>query len=143
MRISTRTRYGLRAMADLAAHYKDRPVLIKEIAGRQKISAKYLEHIMLALKKAGLVESISGAKGGYFITKKPSSITAFDIVKALEGSLALVPCIDHKEICDRSSHCSVRSLWIETKKAMADILTRTTLKDLAENKAGREFFYHI
>ncbi len=140
MKVSTRTRYGLRAMVDLAVYYKGVPVFIKEIAKRQNISHKYLEHIMLALKKAGLVESLSGAKGGYLLTKKPADITAFDIVKVLEGSLAPVPCMDHKKMCNRSAVCSVNNLWYKVRKAMVDILRSTTLQDIAENKKAKDFY---
>jgi len=143
MKISTRTRYGLRAMADLAIHYKEKPVLVKDIARRQNISDKYLEHIMLALKKAGLVESISGARGGYLLTRELSSINALEIVNALEGSLSPVPCIDHKDICKRSGTCKVRNLWARIRKSMEEILSSTTLEDLSENKKEKEFFYHI
>jgi Rrf2 family transcriptional regulator, cysteine metabolism repressor len=143
MKISTRTRYGLRAMADLAINYKEKPVLVKDIAKRQNISDKYLEHIMLALKKAGLVESISGARGGYLLTRDISSINALEIVNALEGSLAPVPCINHKDICKRSETCKVRTLWGRVRKSMEEILSSTTLEDLSENKKQKEFFYHI
>ncbi|HNS31406.1 MAG TPA: Rrf2 family transcriptional regulator [bacterium] len=143
MKISTKTRYGLRAMVDLVVNYRGMPVLIKEIARRQNISDKYLEHIMLALKKAGLVESVSGSGGGYFITRDPATITAFDIVKVLEGSLAPVPCIDSDNICGRSARCSVSNLWFRVREAMVGILNSTTLKELAENKNKREIFYHI
>ncbi len=132
MKISTRTRYGLRAMADLASNYRGSPIQVREIAERQGISGRYLEHIMLALKKAGLVESISGAGGGYLLTRDASSITAFEIVRALEGSLSPVPCVDHMNICARSAGCRVSRLWERVRKSMVDTLDSTTLAELAE-----------
>ncbi len=136
MRVSTKTRYGLRAMVDLAIHYRGRPVLIREIAKRQKISTNYLEQIMLSLKKAGIVESISGARGGYILIKRPSEIKVFNIVKVLEGSISPVPCIDHK-ICEREDVCLARNLWLKVKKSIKDVLVSITLKDLTEEK-GRK-----
>ncbi len=144
MRFSTKTRYGLRAMIDLAIHYKGKPVLIREIAERQKISDKYLEQIMLSLKKAGLVESISGARGGYMLTKNPADIKALAIVEILEGSLAPVPCVDHGGICKRESACTARELWLRVKKSVNDTLNSFSLKDLTENRQGKKgMFYQI
>jgi Rrf2 family transcriptional regulator, cysteine metabolism repressor len=134
MKVTTKTRYGLRAMVDLAKHYKGKPVLVREIAKRQKISNNYLEQIMLSLKKAGLVESISGARGGYILIKRPAEIKIFNIVKVLEGSISPVPCIDHREICKQEDDCSARSLWLKVKKSIKDVLTSITLKDLTEEK---------
>lgn len=144
MRFSTKTRYGLRAMIDLAIHYKGTPVLIREIAERQKVSGKYLEQIMLSLKKAGLVESIAGAKGGYMLTKKPSEIKALHIVEVLEGSLSPVPCADHGEICKEKDSCPARGLWLKVKKSVKDVLNSVSLKDLAEDKPKKKgMFYQI
>lgn len=138
MKLSTKTRYGLRAMVDLAVHYKNKPVLIREIAKRQKISENYLEQIMLSLKKAGLVESISGAKGGYILTKKPADINTFSVAEVLEGSFSPVPCIDHKGLCEREKNCSTRDLWLKVQKSIKDVLNSTTLKDLIEKKAEKK-----
>jgi Rrf2 family protein len=131
-------------MIDLAIHYKGEPVLLREIAERQKFSGKYLEQIMLSLKKAGLVESISGAKGGYMLTKKPSEIKALHIVEVLEGSLSPVPCADHGEICKEEAACPARELWLKVKTCVKDVLNSVSLKDLAENKPKKKgAFYQI
>jgi|LSQX01.3.fsa_nt_gb Rrf2 family protein len=146
MKISTRTRYGLRAMIDLALNYKDTPIFVKDIAKRQNVSYQYLEHIMLALKKAGLVSSLSGAKGGYMLKKKPADITAYDIVTVLESSLSPVPCLDTDESCNQHYECKAGYLWKRIKKSIEEILLSTTLKDMAENnekEKKREIFYHI
>ncbi len=138
MKISTRTRYGIRAMVDLAANYRNKPVLIREIAKRQKISVNYLEQIMLSLRKAGLVQSMSGAKGGYILTRKPGDIRVTGIVEVLEGSLSPVPCIDHEELCGRVKNCPARNLWVRVRKNIKGVLDSTTLKDLVENTAGKK-----
>jgi len=144
MRFSTKTRYGLRAMIDLAIHYKGKPVLIREIAERQKVSDKYLEQIMLSLKKAGLVESVSGARGGYMLTKNPADIKALTIVEILEGSLSPAPCVDHGGICERENTCTARELWLKVKKSVKDVLNSASLKDLTEDKQKKKgMFYQI
>ncbi len=144
MRFSTKTRYGLRAMIDLAIHYKGKPVLVREIAARQKISDKYLEHIMLSLKKSGLVESISGARGGYMLTKNLARIKALDIVEVLEGSLSPVPCTGRGATCGRETICSARELWLKVKESVQDVLASVTLKDLADDRGKkRGMFYQI
>ncbi len=143
MKLSTRTRYGLRAMIDLTVYYQSIPILIKDIAKRQNISPRYLEHIMLSLKKGGLVRSVSGAKGGFMLQKPPSDITVLDIVTILEGPLNFVPCLENTDNCDRATYCSVRELWNKMKITMTNTLKSTTLKELVENKKKREIFYQI
>lgn len=132
MKLSTKTRYGVRAMIDIAENYSGKPVLVKEIAARQDISEKYLEHIMLELKKAGFVESISGAKGGFVLKKNPEQIKMIDIVVALEGNLSIVSCVEDKNFCSSSSFCVARDLWVKVKKEMEKVLEGVTLKELAE-----------
>ncbi len=92
---------------------------------------------MLSLKKAGFVESISGARGGYILIKRPAEIKIFNIVKVLEGSISPVPCIDHKKMCKQEAHCSTKSLWMKVKKSIKDVLTSITLKDLTEEKSRK------
>jgi len=138
MKLSTKTRYGVRAMVDLAAHYRNKPVLIREIAERQKISVNYLEQIMLSLRKAGLVESISGAKGGYILTKKPENIKVTGIVEVLEGSFSPVPCIDHSNLCGREKNCPARNLWLKVQRSIRNVLDSTSLKDLLDNTVEKK-----
>ena len=92
MKLSTKGRYGLRAMIDLARYSEKEPVSIGSVAARQEISERYLEQLVALLKKAGLVKSIRGASGGYVLAKKPSEISVGDILRALEGSLEPVKC---------------------------------------------------
>jgi len=134
MKFSTRTRYGVRAMLDLAFHYSGKPVLVKDIAKRQNISEKYLEHIMIILKKAGFVQSISGAKGGYILAKCPGEIKLSELVEVLEGSLAPVMCVDHKELCSKSDLCCVREVWVKVKERILGMLDSITLDDLVRKQ---------
>jgi len=134
MKFSTKTRYGIRAMLDLAIHYKNKPVMVKEIAKRQKISEKYLEHIMLELKKAGFVQSISGAKGGYILAKDPSEVKLSELVEILEGSFAPVMCVDHKSLCPEGEKCSVREVWAKVKEGIKKVLDSITLSDLIKRE---------
>jgi len=137
MRFSTRTRYGVRALIDLGLYYKGRPVLVKEIAKRQGISERYLEHIMLALKKAGFLRSIKGGKGGYALLRLPEEIKIKDVVMALEGPLSPVECVERKELCERSNLCAARELWCRMRDEMLKILDRTTLKELIERQKAK------
>lgn len=138
MKLSTRGRYGIRALLELALHPGDGPMLIKDIATRQEISEHYLEQIVIALKAAGLVKSIRGAKGGIILAKTPSQIRLSDALQVLEGSTALVECVDDARACSRSPFCVTRDIWVEIKKAMNGVLESTTLKDLVERQKKKE-----
>jgi Rrf2 family protein len=130
MKLSTRLRYGLRALVDLAAYYGKDPQLIREIARRQEISQSYLEQIVIALRAAGLIKSVRGAKGGLMLARAPSSIPLAEVVDALEGSFALVECVDEPNTCNRAPDCATRGLWIELKNAMDGVFKGKTLQDL-------------
>jgi len=136
MKLSTKVRYGTRAMLDLAAHYGNGPVLSKDIARRQEISLKYLDRIFSSLKVAGLVKSLRGAKGGFILNAAPAKITVSQIVEALEGPLELVECINNKNFCHRVNACVMHDIWYELGKAMEVVLKTTTLEDslIRENK---------
>lgn len=130
MKLSTKSRYGARAMLDLALHYRDKPVLLKDIAIRQEISLKYLDRILSSLKAAGLVKSLRGARGGFTLTKPPAKITINEIVEALEGPLELVECVNNKDFCHRINICVTRDIWSELGKVMGTVLKTTSLEDL-------------
>ena len=130
MKLSTKVRYGTRAMLDLAIHYGNGPVLLKDIAKRQEISLKYLDRILSSLKTTGLVKSLRGAKGGYVLNKPPPKITVSQIVEALEGPLELVECVTNKDYCRRVKFCVMHDIWYELGKAMEVVLKTTTLEDL-------------
>src|SRR3974390_3271210 len=113
MRLSTRSRYGTRLMVDRAQHYQDGPIHLAHVAERQGISVKYLEQIIIPLKKAHYIQSLRGPKGGYILARAPEEITVGEIVALLEEGASLVECSDHDESCDRSSTCLTRHLWKE------------------------------
>jgi len=138
MKLSTKGRYGIRAMIDLALYYGQGPILLKDIAKRQEISKKYLEHIITSLKVAGLVRSIRGAHGGYILARPPAQIKLSQIIKVLEGSLAPVECVDNPEFCSRIEVCLTIGVWREIKRAMDKVLGSISLKDLVEQQRREE-----
>jgi Rrf2 family protein len=139
MKISTKTRYGLRAIIELAENYKGEPVKVEEIAKRQNISEKYLEHIMLQLKKSGFIESVQGARGGFILVKDPEEIKIIDIVLSLEGNISPVFCIDNPKLCKFSDFCSSREIWKGLKDKIYEFLSSIKLSDvikLSKKKKG-------
>ncbi|MGD8399838.1 MAG: Rrf2 family transcriptional regulator [Bacillota bacterium] len=133
MRISTRAEYGLRAMLDLAEHYRQAPITLRSIAARQGISESYLEQLIAVLKKAGLVESVRGAQGGYVLACDPGRIKISVIFTCLEGPIAPVDCVrDHQPAgeCRNSQKCAVQLLWLKLSQSMEAVLETTTLADL-------------
>ena len=134
MRLSTKGRYGARAMLDLALNSGKGPVLLRDIAKRQEVSEKYLEHSITTLRKAGLVRSIRGARGGYMLAKSPSQIRLSEIMEVLEGSMAPVECVDDPQVCQRAQLCVTRDIWAEMKEAIDNILESITLQDMVERQ---------
>lgn len=140
MRISTKGRYALRLMLDLALNDTGEPVRIKEISERQGISNKYLEQIISSLTKAGFVRSLRGPQGGYRLTKRPDQYTVGMILRLMEGSLAPVACLDDEEnLCEREDNCVTLILWKKLDAAIKGVVDTVTLGDMVEwyrNKAG-------
>jgi Rrf2 family protein len=134
MKLSTKGRYGVRLMLDLAAHYGEGPVLLREISRREDISEKYLWHLINPLKSVGLIHATRGAHGGYVLAKAPFKITIKDIIEVVEGPLCLVDCVEKPSTCKRSSFCIARDLWGEASKALATTLETTTLAALVERQ---------
>lgn len=134
MKISTRARYGTRAMLDLALHHGEGSVLVKDIAERQQISGRYLEQLLFTLKLAGLVRSSRGTRGGFILAKPPSEIKLLHVVEALDGSIAPVACVDEPELFARSQYCATRDVWVELKNAARQVLESITLEELAERQ---------
>lgn len=134
MRISTKGRYALRLMLDIAIHStKDKPVSIKDIAARQDISDKYLEQIISVLNKSGYVRSIRGAQGGYVLTKEPKEYTVGMILRLTEGSLAPVACVEENAApCDRVDSCATVMVWRKLNAAISEVVDNITLEDLLE-----------
>ena len=138
MKISTKGRYALRMLIDLAEHQNDGFIALKDIAERQGISKKYLEQIIGKLTKAGLVESVRGAKGGYHLTRSDEEITVEDILKATEGSLAPVACAEDEGRCQNYCDCVTSFIWTEIYKATISVVSSITLRDLAERSCTIE-----
>jgi Rrf2 family protein len=138
MKLSTRTRYGTRALLDLARHQGEKPVQLKEIAQRQGISLHYLEHIITPLVGAGIVRSIRGARGGIQMSKRPEQIKLSEVVALLEGAIAPVDCVTAPESCKRSDSCVTRDIWSEMKNAIDKTLDSVTLQDLVERERDKE-----
>jgi len=130
MKLSTRSRYGTRILIDLASYLGKGPVQISEISNRQKIPAKYLEQLIRPLKKADLVTSVRGAKGGHMLAKMPGEITLGEIVRIFEAQSDLVECIGYPEKCPVSEDCKVRLAWQDATRAMYKSLDATTIADL-------------
>lgn len=148
MKISTKGRYGLRLMIDLVAnsdgHVK---VSLHQVAGRQDISEKYLWQIANSLKTAGLISAIPGAKGGFILNKKPEDISLADILEAVEGKLALAPCVKTSDVCSRSVACVARDVWKDLNSKLNDVFKSVSLKDVVEKQsnmmAGAPLVYNI
>ncbi|MFC1918998.1 RrF2 family transcriptional regulator [Chloroflexota bacterium] len=138
MKLSTRGRYATRALLDLALQQGDGPATLKDIAGRQQISLRYLEHLVTPLIAAGIVRSSRGPKGGVSLAKHPGEIRLSEVIQLLEGSITPAECVDHPEICNRSESCVTRDIWSELKKAMNNVLESTTLQDLIERQEKKQ-----
>lgn len=133
MKISTKGRYALRIMIDLAQHPGAEAVSLRDIAERQEVSAKYLELIVSVLNKAGFVNSTRGKSGGYRLARDPGEYTVGSILKLTEGSLSPVACLENRQCtCNRSSHCETLPLWLNLDKLIDDYLESVTLKDLVD-----------
>lgn len=136
--ISTKGRYALRVMIDIAIHSDEKYISLKDISARQEISVKYLEQVIALLNKAGFLQSMRGNNGGYRLTKKPSEYTAGDILRAAEGTLAPIACLRNEfNSCERQNSCSTISFWQNYYKTVNDYVDSVTLQDLAFGEAGR------
>lgn len=135
MKLSTKGRYALRAMVDLAAHSEDGPVPRKEIAARQDISPHYMEQLFAKLRDAGLIEAIRGPGGGYLLAKAPDQITAGEVVRAVEDILAPVPCLgpNPDQQCERAAKCPTRRIWKELGERVSEYLDSMTVAELCED----------
>lgn len=131
MKISTKGRYALRMMADLAAHSGESVVALKDIAERQSISKKYLEQIVPLLNRAQLLRTNRGYKGGYTLSKDPSEYTVGEILRVTEGDLAPVTCLQSGSVCERRSECATLHIWEGLYKVVSEYLDGITLLDVA------------
>lgn len=137
MKLSTKGRYGTRALMDIALHREEGPVPLRDIAEREQISLPYLEHLIAPLIEGGIIRSARGIGGGVSLIKSPQEIRLSEVIGLLEGSLALVKCVDNPKACNRSEFCVTRDIWRELKAAMDGVLESTTLQDLVERQKGK------
>lgn len=158
MKLSTKTRYGVRALFDMAFHAGTLSVQVKDISRRQDISQRYLEQIFQDLKKAGLLRSKRGPQGGYSLARPPAQITLLDIVSVTEGGLSLIDCAGEGEStkgnctpCDRMNQCATQSVWAEAGRHLEAYFASVTLKDVCdkarslglERELDHRFMYFI
>jgi Rrf2 family cysteine metabolism transcriptional repressor len=148
MKISTKGRYGLRAMMDIAMHAQNGlPVFLPDIARRQDISGKYLEQIFSTLHGAGLLNTVRGRKGGYLLTQPPDKIRLKDIITVLEGPCTLVDCVADQAVCPKTGKCAARDIWTLLSNKMDELLSGFTLADLVrmqnEKVEKQPSMYHI
>jgi Rrf2 family cysteine metabolism transcriptional repressor len=138
MKISTKIRYGTRAMLELATQYGKGPVELREIAKKENISPKYLEQVIIPLRTGGLVKAIRGSKGGYSLAKPPSEICLNDLIEILEGPLNLIECLSDPTACRKVTSCVTRDIWKEVSEAIYKIFNSITLEDMVNRKREKE-----
>ncbi len=138
MKISTKGRYALKVMSDLARHNNGECVKVKDIAARQDISEKYLEQIIATLNKAGYVKSVRGAQGGYMLTRAPEEYTVGMVLRLMEGSIAPVACAEDDGDCDKCDTCETLGVWKELYQAINQVVDGVTIADLAAKSQGKE-----
>ena len=132
MKLSTKGRYGVKAMVELAINYGGAPLSIKTISKRQNISEYYLEQLFSPLRKAKLITSIRGAQGGYVLSREPKDITVAEIMYVLEGPIEIAECIDGVS-CDNLDCCATRLLWAKIKNSIDDVMKSVTLQDIVND----------
>ena len=138
MHVSTKGRYGLRILLDVAVHEKQGPVALRDISRRQQISQKYLWQVINPLKLAGLLRATRGAHGGYVLAKSPTQISIRDIVEILEGPVSVVGCVQSPGTCDRSATCTARGAWSEVEAKIKEAMDGISLQYLLEQQATQE-----
>jgi len=147
LKLSTKARYALRAMVELAHHEGEGATQLRAIAKAQRLSTKYLEQLTIGLRNGGLIHSERGPRGGYWLAKPASHITALDVVRAAEGPVTLLDCVGQSSVCERSASCAARKLWSKVSAAINATLEEVTLADLREEEAAasssQAFCYQI
>ncbi len=138
MKISTKGRYALRLMLDIALADPQLPVPLRDVARRQGVSDKYLEQIVTQLGRGGLVRSVRGAGGGYLLTRPPEEYTVGDILRCVEGSLSPVGCVDDPGCCERAGQCVTAEVWDRVARAVNQVVDSITLAHLAERQREKD-----
>ena len=140
MKFSTKTRYGIRAMVEIAVNEDDNGIYQKDIAKNQDLSYKYLDHILNSLKVAGLIAKAAGKKSGYVLTKKPSEISMFDIHSAFEPGICVIDCLSDNYSCERESHCASFGFWGKLNNQIIRYFKSTSLQDLINEQIKLDDF---
>jgi Rrf2 family cysteine metabolism transcriptional repressor len=138
VRLSSRGRYSVRAMMELALHFGHGLLQVKDISASQQISERYLEQLFVRLRRAGLVKSTRGAGGGFMLARPPAEIRLSEVIRAVEGSVAPARCIDEPELCPHIGECVTRLVWGEMARAISQVLEARTLQDLVEQHREKE-----
>lgn len=136
MKLPTKIRYAVRSVVELAERDQSSPTPVKDLAKAQDLSAKYVKQLMNRLQKAGIVTGHPGIHGGYTLAKEPDSITLYDIYKALDVSLVLVPCVADPPDCERIDRCSATAVWKRLHDSLEDILKKTSVAELTLSNGG-------
>jgi len=138
LRFSAKGEYGVRAVLDIALNSPGEPVQVREIARRQNIPERFLEHVMSSLKKGGLVESYRGAQGGYALSRDPAGLSLADVLQAVEGPIVLAECVNQEPLrCDAGELCVIRDVWRDVQKAVLDALAAISIADLCARYSGK------
>ena len=137
MRLSTKSRYGTRAVLDIALQEKT-VIPLKDIAKRQQLSLSYLEHLVTPLIIGSILRSSRGREGGISLAKPPAEIKLSEIIQILEGQTVTVDCVKNSSVCERSEFCVTRDLWVKVNEAMDDVLQSTTIADLVEKHGKKQ-----
>ena len=133
MKLSTKGRYGIHAMFDLAQYGSETPQPIKSIAERQNIPEAYLEQLIGQLRRSGLVRSVRGAQGGYLLSRSPAEITVGEVLRTLEGELAVVDCLMEEDACHKACSCPTRVVWKKLRDGVNEIVDGITLQDMLDD----------
>lgn len=135
MKLSTKGRYGLKAMFQLALHYGEGPISLKQIAEKQNISENYLEQLFSTLRKEGLLNSVRGAQGGYMLSESPGKMTVGSVLRALEGTMAPSDCaMDDNNDCSREDGCVTKLVWVKIKDSIDEVIDSITLQDMVDDE---------
>ncbi|SCG83255.1 BadM/Rrf2 family transcriptional regulator [Proteiniborus sp. DW1] len=149
MKLSTKGRYGLKAMFELALHYGEGPVALRNIAESQDISEHYLEQLIAVLRKNGLATSVRGAQGGYLLSDNPKNITVGDVIRALEGDIAPSECVRDENTgkCIKEDYCVTKNVWIKIRNSINDVIDSITLQDMVDDfirtNGKKGYMYYI
>ncbi|HYB72461.1 MAG TPA: Rrf2 family transcriptional regulator [Candidatus Sulfotelmatobacter sp.] len=140
MLVSTKADYATRALQDLAMHYDQGPVQIEGIARRQGLPVRYLEQVLLMLKRAGFLRSRRGVNGGYYLAKPPHEITIGEVLRAVDGPVAPIFCVTdgQRELCPKEGFCALQDLWAEVRDAVGKVVDTTTLEDISQRLRAKQ-----